>query len=87
MRALTGWKRLLILRLLILVPALLGLIFSLSATDEDGTRFAVETFDNLIVPVIMPIVAVIVAASALGHEVEDRTLIYLTLRPFRASRS
>ena len=81
LRALTGWKRPLVLGLLILVPALLGLVFSLSTTDEDGTRFAVELFDNLVLPVIMPIIAVIVAASALGHEVEDRTLIYLTLKP------
>ena len=40
-----------------------------------------QLFGTLILPVLLPLTALIFATSALGSEVEDRTLVYLTLRP------
>jgi ABC-2 type transport system permease protein len=81
LRALGSRRRLIVLGLLLAVPALVAIAFTLSKSDSDGLRFAVELFDNVLLPVLIPLTALIVGSSALGHEVEDRTLVYLTLRP------
>jgi len=85
LRALAGRKRLLVLALLIAVPAVLAFIYSFSSSTDAGTVFAVRLFNDLFLPVIMPLTALVVAVSALGHEVEDQTLIYLMLRPVTRS--
>ena len=37
-----------------------------------------ELFGQLVLPILMPLTATLFATSALGSEIEDRTLIYLT---------
>jgi ABC-2 type transport system permease protein len=75
-----GW-RLLAVALLLAVPALLALVYVATQPQPDGHLFAVELFDRLVLPVLLPLAALLFASSALGSEIEDRTLIYLTLRP------
>lgn len=93
LRALARGRRLLVVAALLLVPALLALIYRLSAPyNQNGAHvahpfkdyilpFQIELFSQLVIPILLPLTALIFATSALGGEIEDRTLIYLTLRP------
>jgi ABC-2 type transport system permease protein len=74
-------RRLIVVALLLAVPALLALAYRGSETHADGARFAVQLIDQFMVPLLIPLTALLLASSALGSEVEDRTLLYLTLRP------
>ena len=81
LRALARSRRLLAVMALLLVPALLALIYAASVGTQNGGRFAIELFANLVLPILLPLTALIFATSALGGEIEDRTLVYLTLKP------
>src|SRR5690348_11876190 len=81
LRGLARGRRLLIVGLLLAVPALLALAYAASEPNPDGKRFAVELFNQLILPALLPLTATLFGTSALGAEIEDRTLIYLMLRP------
>jgi ABC-2 type transport system permease protein len=81
LRALARGRRLLVVALLLVVPALLSLAEAASTQQEEIRHFVIDLFSNLQVPVLMPLVALIFATTALGSEIEDRTLLYLTLRP------
>ncbi|HXT37403.1 MAG TPA: ABC transporter permease [Chloroflexota bacterium] len=80
-RALGRGRRLLAVGVLLSIPPLLALLYALTAAHPDGHRFVIQLFDNVILPVLLPLTALIFGTSALGSEIEDRTLIYLTLRP------
>jgi ABC-2 type transport system permease protein len=77
----TRGRRLILVGLLLAAPALLALIYRGSETHPDGALFTVQLLDNLLLPLLIPLTALLLASSALGGEVEDRTLVYLTLRP------
>lgn len=81
MRALARGRRLLVVALLLAVPALLSLAGATSTQQQEIGHFVIDLFTNLQVPVLLPLVALIFATTALGAEIEDRTLVYLTLRP------
>lgn len=81
LRALARSRRLLVVAALLCVPLLLALVFVASAGSGDREGFVVELFVTLVLPVLLPLTALIFATSALGGEVEDRTLLYLTFRP------
>lgn len=54
-----------------------------AAAGEPGRdeRHLVDLFSNVVLPIVLPLIAVLFATEALGAELEDGTLIYLTLRP------
>ena len=81
LRALARGRRLLVVAVLLPVPALLSLAYRAGERHPDGAVFAIQLFDALLLPVLLPLMALIFATSALGNEVEDGTLPYLTLRP------
>ena len=93
LRALGRGRRLLLVAVLLAVPVLLAVAYRASAPYQHDFRpayhtfdrfilpFLIQLFDQLIVPILLPLTALIFATSALGGEVEDRTLLYLTLRP------
>jgi ABC-2 type transport system permease protein len=81
LRALARSRRLLVVAALLCVPVLLALVFVASEGKGDRESFIVELFVDLVLPVLLPLTALIFATSALGGEIEDRTLLYLTLRP------
>ncbi|HEY7125166.1 MAG TPA: ABC transporter permease [Ktedonobacterales bacterium] len=81
LRALARSRRLLVVAALLCVPLLLALVFVASEGSGDSESFVVELFVGLVLPVLLPLTALIFATSALGGEVEDRTLLYLTFRP------
>jgi ABC-2 type transport system permease protein len=81
LRALARSRRLLVVAAMLCVPILLALVFVASEGSGDRESFVVELFVTLVLPVLLPLTALIFATSALGGEVEDRTLMYLTFRP------
>jgi ABC-2 type transport system permease protein len=81
LRALARSRRLLVVAGLLSVPVLLALVFVAGAGSGDKESFVVELFVTFVLPVLLPLTALIFATSALGGEVEDRTLLYLTFRP------
>ncbi|HVA88207.1 MAG TPA: ABC transporter permease [Chloroflexota bacterium] len=81
LRALGRGRRLLAVGVLLIIPPLLALLYALTTTQPDGHRFVVQLFNQVTLPILLPLTAMIFGTSALGSEIEDRTLIYLTLRP------
>jgi ABC-2 type transport system permease protein len=81
LRALARSRRVLVVVALLAVPVLLVLVYVASEGKSQGEDFVVELFVTLVMPILLPLTALIFATSALGGEVEDRTLSYITLRP------
>ena len=78
----TRW-RLVVISFLALLPTVLAAIGSeLGSGGQSYEKDFVNTVvDGLLVGGIVPIVTMVLATTAFGHELEDRTLSYLMLRP------
>jgi ABC-2 type transport system permease protein len=64
------------------IPCLFALIYILNPDVEEASRFIVRTiFRGAVVPTLLPFTVLILATGALGNEIDDRTLPYLTLKP------
>lgn len=86
LRAFQGGKAVRVVALFALVPALFALIFIL---DDEGTtrrEFMNGLFQEFIAPTILPIAILVLATAALGNEIEDRTMVYLVLKPISRAR-
>jgi len=83
LRQLSGRWRLLLITLLAALPVALGSIVSaLSGDDaESGRDFINVIIDGMIISATMPVVMMVLATAAFGHELDDRTLSYLVLKP------
>jgi ABC-2 type transport system permease protein len=81
LRALARNRRSLVVAALLAVPVLLALVYVASEGKSSGESFVIQLFNSLVLPILLPLTALIFATSALGGEVEDQTLLYLTLRP------
>ena len=80
LRQLTGSRRQAILWLFAASP--LGMAILIRVLSDDYTSVILERlFDLLLVAVVLPLVVAILATTALGDDVEDRTLSYILLRP------
>ena len=80
LRQLTGSRRQAILWLFAASP--LGMAILIRVLTDDYTSVILERlFDLLLVAVVLPLVVAILATTALGDDVEDRTLSYILLRP------
>lgn len=64
-----------------LLPTLFGLIFLLDSGGNTAREFLDDVFREFVVPTILPLATLVLATSALGNEIEDRTLVYLFLKP------
>jgi ABC-2 type transport system permease protein len=81
LRALARNRRSLVVIALLCVPVLLALIYVASEGKSGGEALVIQLFVQLVLPILLPLTALIFATSALGGEVEDRTLVYLILKP------
>ena len=71
-----------VVTVLALIPVLFALIYRINSEWATPFNFLVEpVFTELFSPTLLPIIVLILATSALGNEIEDRTLPYLTLKP------
>ena len=62
-----------------LLPALFAAIYLIRPEGRAPYALLTDLFRNLWAPTLLPIVALLLATSAFGNELEDRTLPYLTL--------
>ena len=76
-----------IVAILAAVPLLLGLIEIIASGRDIAIRSALGGgFIELSIPTILPLIALILASTAIGNEISDRTLIYLILKPWGRMR-
>ena len=62
----------------------LVLIFALAGKQSSHLQYMTDFARTLVLPLLLPFVSLLFATEALGAEVEDRTLVYLTLRPVQS---
>ncbi|MDA1258180.1 MAG: ABC transporter permease subunit [Chloroflexi bacterium] len=76
-------KRLLILLVVAAVPVALSIVAAITPPDgEDLVDFRDDVLMGpLVIAAVLPIITVVLATASLGHEVEDRTMTYLYLKP------
>ncbi len=80
LRSLLDGRRYLALALLAAVPVLAATAFA-AAGDIDPRIFWARLAQRLIIPTVAAFVAVVIAASAVGDEREDGTILYLVSTP------
>lgn len=81
-RQFLGGKAVRVVTALAFIPCLFAAIYLLNTDVDTPRQFLVHLFlDVLVAPTLLPITVLILATAALGNEVEDRTLPYLTLKP------
>jgi ABC-2 type transport system permease protein len=86
-RQFLGGRAIRVVVVLSLIPCLFAAIYLLNSGNATPAGFLSELFLELIIsPTLLPIIVLIVATAALGNEVEDRTLPYLTLKPISRLR-
>ena len=64
-----------------LLPALFAAIYLIRPAGRAPYTLLVDLFRNLWAPTLLPIIVLLLATSAFGNELEDRTLPYLTMKP------
>jgi ABC-2 type transport system permease protein len=73
-------RRLLLIALLVALPLVVPAVFAAGA-DIDPATFTLEVFRQLVLPVLLPVVALTFATSSLGSELRDGTVTNLLLKP------
>ncbi len=82
LRMLIRRRRFLAVVALAAVPLVLALVFVLSR--DPGKPSALEFLDSvtsLTITIVLPLAVLLLATAAFGDEVDDRTLVYLVLKP------
>ena len=74
-------RRTLMLGLLELAPAGVYLVSTTNRTQEFAVQGAVQVGGSIYFSLILPVVAIVVAAGVLGSERRDQTLSFIVLRP------
>jgi len=87
-RQFAGGKATRVVGLISLIPAGMAAIYVLVASDTAIPEefFAEPLFRGLFVATLLPVAVLVLATGALGNEIEDQTLPYLTLKPIRRFR-
>ena len=76
------WRLLIIVFLAILPVALSAIMAALASDEPQYTKdFTDVIIDGLIIAVLLPIVTMVLATMSFRHELDDRTLSYLVLKP------
>jgi ABC-2 type transport system permease protein len=84
-RQVLGLRRAIIFGLAAMAPALVFLLTTQALVDEAALDRFLGMVVGLYFPLLVPIVALIISASALGDERRDGTLSFLVLRPIPRS--
>lgn len=87
-RQLAGRWRLALILLLAALPVVVIVLVRIAGGDQDSDWHEAHTngfIDAMLIAAIMPIVMMALATAAFGHELEDRTLSYLVLKPVARS--
>ena len=78
-------RRTLLLGLLQLAPAGIYVVSTTSRTEEFALEGAVQIGGSIFFSLILPVVAIVIAAGMLGSERRDQTLSFIALRPIPRS--
>ena len=81
LRQLAGSRRLWLVLILVSLPILAGALFHAADSTSTSAEFADDITSSLVASAILPLVALLLATSAFGNELSDRTLGYLVLKP------
>ena len=82
LRALLLQRRTIVLALLAGAPVLMALVYAVAArADADHVEFYSHLVQELFVPTIGAVVALVIGVSAIGDEREDGTILYLVATP------
>lgn len=63
------------------LPGLLSVIFWIDPGGSTARDFLDEGLRGFIIPTLVPLATLILATTALGNEIEDRTMVYLIVKP------
>ena len=74
-------RRLVIVALLVALPLVVPAVFAAGADDIDPAVFTLDLFRQLVLPVLLPVVALTFSTSSLGSELRDGTVTNLLLKP------
>lgn len=86
LRQFSSGKAIRVVALFALAPTLFTLIYLIDPGGQSDRSWFDQIFREIVVPTILPLATVILATNALGNEIEDRTLVYLVLKPIRRAR-
>jgi ABC-2 type transport system permease protein len=73
-------RRLVVVAVLVALPLVLPAVFAAGA-DVDPPTFTLDLFRQLVLPVLLPVVALTFSTSSLGSELRDGTVTNLLLKP------
>ena len=73
-------RRAVVVALLVALPLVLPAVFAAGA-DVDPAVFTLDLFRQLVLPVLLPVVALTFSTSSLGSELRDGTVTNLLLKP------
>lgn len=82
LRQIAGFRRLLVVGLLALLPIVVALLLRDNAAGtEDRQDSLVTLIDSLLAGAVLPIAAMALATRTFGNDLEDRTLSFIALTP------
>jgi ABC-2 type transport system permease protein len=80
-RQFAGGRTLRVVWALSFLPCVFAAIYLLRPGGDSPADFLAATYRELVVPTLLPIAVLLLATAAFGNELDDRTLLYLTLKP------
>lgn len=86
LRQFLSGKAIRIVAVFALIPSIFAAIYAIESGNIRALEFMDGLFQGLIAPTLLPIATLIVATNALGNEIEDRTMVYLVLKPISRLR-
>lgn len=81
LRQLAGSRRIWLVLGFVSLPVLAGVLFRTADSTATPAHFADNVTASLLASGILPLVVLLLATSAFGNELSDRTLVYLALKP------
>lgn len=84
LRQFSGGRAIRIVAFFALIPLLFALIYLIEG--DSPMEFMAALFVEIIAPTIIPLAILVLATNALGNELEDRTMVYLVLKPLSRLR-
>ena len=85
-RQFTGGRAVWVVFALGFIPAVFAAIYLLGNDTVSRLQYLNDNILVMFFPILLPITTMILATAAIGNEIEDRTLPYLTLKPLSRFR-
>jgi ABC-2 type transport system permease protein len=85
-RQFTGGRAVWVVFALGFIPAVFAAIYLIGSESVSRLQYLNDNVLAMFFPILLPITTMILATAAIGNEIEDRTLPYLTLKPLSRLR-